>query len=106
MFGRMTSFLMADEALAVSDMLCFITWGEIDLVYIHGVWVSLRGSAGRGNVAVSSSSESSESHHVSIELPGFVQPLFPLSTSLSVREGGGSHHNGELLGYSSLEGIH
>ena len=38
----------------------------------------------------------------------FVEPLFPLPASLflTVREDSGSHHDGELLGYSSLEGIH
>ena len=39
--GRMASFFMADEALAISDVLSSIARGEIDLVYIHGVWVDL-----------------------------------------------------------------
>ena len=39
--GRMTSFLVADEAFAVPDMFRLIARGEIDFVYIHGVWVNL-----------------------------------------------------------------
>ena len=40
-FGRMTSFLVTDEAFAIPDMFRSIAWGEIDLVHIHGVWVNL-----------------------------------------------------------------
>ena len=39
--GRMTSFLVADEAFVVPDMFCPIARGEIDLVYVHSVWVDL-----------------------------------------------------------------
>ena len=39
--GRVASLFVADEALAVSDMFRFVAWGEIDLVYIHSVWVDL-----------------------------------------------------------------
>ena len=98
--------LCADEAFAIPDMLRLVARGEIDFVYIHGIWVDLRGSASWGNVAVSSSSKSSESYHISIELPGLVQPLFPFPSSLSVWESGSSHHDSELLGYSSLKGIY
>ena len=55
-FGRMTSFLVADEAFAISDMFRLIARGEIDFVYVHGVWVDLRGPESRRNIAVSSSS--------------------------------------------------
>ena len=40
-FGRMASFFMADEAFAIPDMFCFVAWGEIDFVNIHGAWVNL-----------------------------------------------------------------
>ena len=72
-------------------MLCPVAWREIDFVYVHSVGISLRGSASRRNVTVSSSSEFPESYHVPVELSGFVQPLFPFPTSLPIREGGGSH---------------
>ena len=39
--GGMASFFVADEALAISYVLSSVAWGEIDLVYIHGVWVDL-----------------------------------------------------------------
>ena len=39
--GRMASFLVADEAFAIPDMFRSIARGEIDFVYIHGVWVDL-----------------------------------------------------------------
>ena len=39
--GRMASFFVADEAFVIPDMFCFVAWGEIDLVDIHGVWVNL-----------------------------------------------------------------
>ena len=39
--GRMASFFVADEALAVSDVFRPVIWGEIDFVYIHSVWVDL-----------------------------------------------------------------
>ena len=96
---------MADEAFSVSDMFCPIARREIDFVYIHSVGISLRGSASWRNVTVSSSSEFPESYHVLVELPGLVQPLFPFPSSLPIREGGGSHHDSELLGYSLLKGV-
>ena len=85
-FGRMASFFVADEALAISDMLCSITRGEIDFVYVHGVRVDLWGSASWGNVTVPPSSKSSKSYHISIELPGLAQPLFPFPSGLSIWE--------------------
>ena len=97
---------MADEAFSVSDVLCPLARGEIDLVYIHGIWIRSRGSASWRDIAVPFSSEFPESYHISVEFPSFVKPLFPLPTSLSVRKGGGSHHDSELLGYSSLEGVY
>ena len=104
--GRVASLLVADEALLVSDMFCPIARGEIDFVYFHSIGICLRILASRQNVTVSSSSEFPESYYIPVELPGFVQPLFPFPSSLSIREGGSSHHDSKLLGYSSLEGIH
>ena len=106
MFRRMTSLLVADEAFSVSNMLCSFIRREIDLVYVHGVRVGSGGSPSRWDIAVSSSSEFPELYHVLVEFPSLVKPLFPLPTSLSVREGSGSHHDSKLLGYPSLEGIH
>ena len=97
---------MTDEAFSVPDVFCSFTRREIDLVYIHSIGVRLRGLAGWQDVAVPPSSEFPESYHVSVEFPGLIEPLFPLPTSLSIRKGSGSHHDGKLLGYSSLEGIH
>ena len=97
---------MADEAFSVSEVLCPFARGKIDPIYIHSVGIGVGGSASWWNVAVPSSSEFPESYHVLIEFPGFVQPLFPLPTSLPIREGGGGHHDSKLLGYSSLEGVH
>ena len=105
-FGGMASFFVADEALAISDMLCSIARGEIDFVHVHSVWVDLWVSAGWGNIAASSSSKSSESYHISVELPGLVQPLFPFPSCLSVGKSGSSHHDSKLLGYSSLKSIY
>ena len=102
----MASLLVAYEALSVSNVLSSFSRGETDLVYVHSIGVRLRGSLSRGNVAVSSSLEFPESYHISVEFPSFVKPLFPLPAGLSIREGGGSHHDSELLGYSSLEGIY
>ena len=104
--GRVASFLVANEALSVPNVLCSFTGREIDLVYVHCIGIWSRGSASRWNVAVSSTSEFPESYHVSVEFSGFIEPLFPLPTSLSIRKGSGSHHDGELLGYSSLEGVY
>ena len=38
---RMASFFVADEAFAVPDVFCPVAWGEVDLVYVHSVWVDL-----------------------------------------------------------------
>ena len=105
-FGQVTPFLVTDEALLVPNVRRPFTRGEIDLVYVHCIGIQSRGSASRGNVAVSPSSEFPKSYHVSVEFPSFVEPLFPLPISLSVWKGSGSHHDGQLLGYPSLEGIH
>ena len=106
MFGRVASLFVADEALSVPDVLCPFTRREIDLVYVHSIGIRLRGLASRWNVAVPSSLEFPELYHISVEFPSFVKPLFPPPTSLSIREGGGSHHDSELLGYSLLESIY
>ena len=66
-FGRVASLLVADEALAVSYVLCSFTGRVIDLVYVHGIRVWARGSAGWWDVAISSSSEFPELYHVSVE---------------------------------------
>ena len=39
--GGMASFFVADEALSIPDVFRFVAWREIDLVYLHGVWVNL-----------------------------------------------------------------
>ena len=106
MLGRVTSLLVADEAFSISDMLCPIARGEIDLVYIHGIGIWSRGPASWRDIAVSSSLEFPESYYISVELSSLVKPLFPLPIGLSVRKGSGSHHDSELLGYSSLEGVY
>ena len=107
-FGQVASLFVADEALAVSHVLHSLTGREIDFIYIHCVWVRASDSLSWWDVAVSSSSGFLKSYHVSVEFSCFVKPLFPFPASLflAVREGSGSHHDGELLGYSSLEGIH
>ena len=99
---------MADEALAVPNVLRSFTWREIDLVYVHSVWIGVGGSVSWQNIAVSPSLEFPESYHVVIELSCLVKPLFPLPTRLflPIREGSGSHHDSELLGHSSLEGVY
>ena len=97
---------MAYEAFSVPDVFCPLARGEIDFIYVHCVRIGSRGSASWRDVAVSSSSEFPKSYHVSVEFPSFIKPLFPLPTSLSIREGGGSHHDSELVGYSSLKGIY
>ena len=102
----MASFLVTDEALSVSDVLSSFTRRKVDFVYVHGIGVQSRGSASRQDVAIPSSSEFPELYHISVEFPSFVKPLFPPPAGLSVRKGGGSHHNSELLGYPSLEGIY
>ena len=105
-FRRVASLFVADEAFSVSDVLRSFARREIDFVYIHSIGIWSRGSASRQDVAVSPSSEFPKSYHVSVEFPSFIKPLFPLPTSLSIREGGSSHHDSELVGYPSLEGIH
>ena len=105
-FGRMAPLFVANEALLVPNVLRSFTGREIDLVYVHHIGIWSRGSASWRNVAISSSSEFPESYHVSVEFPSLVEPLLPSPTGLSIRKGGGSHHDSELLGYSLLEGIY
>ena len=104
--GQVASLFMANEAFSVPNMLCFLSWGEVDLIYIHSVGIRLGGSSGRRDVTVSSSLEFPELYHIPVEFSCLVKPLFPLPTSLSIWKGGGSHHDSELLGYSPLEGIY
>ena len=106
MCEQMTSLLVADEAFSISDVLRPFTRREIDFVYVHSIGIRSRGSASRRNVAVPSSSEFPKLYHISVEFPSLVKPLFPPPISLSIREGGSSHHDSKLLGYSSLEGIY
>ena len=102
----MASLLVTDEALSVPDVLSPFTRREVNLVHIHGIRIWSRGLASWWDVTVSSSSEFPKSYHISIEFPSLVKPLLPLPTSLSVREGSGSHHDSELLGHSPLEGVY
>ena len=81
---------MADEAFLVSDVLRPLARREIDLVYIHGIWIRSGGSASWRDIVVPFSLEFPELYHVLVEFPSFIKPLFPLPTSLSIREGGGS----------------
>ena len=108
MFGRVASLLVANEALAIPHVLHSFTGREIDLVYIHCIGIGASGSASRRDIAISPSSEFPKLYHISVKLSCFVKPLFPFPASpfLAVREGGGSHHDGELLGHPSLEGIY
>ena len=112
MFGQVASLLVTDEALVVPHVLHSFSGREIDLVNIHGVGVP-RGLGipcllGQWNTAAPSTSELSESYHISVELSCFVKPLFPSPASLflSFREGSGVHHDSKLVGYPLLEGIH
>ena len=105
-FGRVTSLLVADEALSVPDVLSSFTRRKVNLVYIHSIGIRTRGLASRRDVAVSSSSEFPESYYISVEFPSLIKPLFPPPTSLSIGEDGGSHHDSKLLGYSPLEGVY
>ena len=105
-FRRVASLLVADEAFSVPDVFCPFARREIDFIYVHCVGIRSRSSTSRRDVAVSPSSEFSKLYHVSVEFPSLIKPLFPLPTSLSIREGSGSHHDSELVGYSSLEGIY
>ena len=99
---------MANEALVVPDVLHSFTGREIDLVHINGIGIGVRGSASRRNIAVSPSLEFPELYHIAIELPCLVKLLLPPPTSifLSFWEGSSGHHDSELLGYSSLKGVH
>ena len=108
MLGQVASLLVTDEAFSIPNMLCSFAGREIDFVHVHGIGIRASSSLSWQDVTVSPSSEFPESYHISVKLSCFVEPLFPFPTSLflTVREGGGDHHNGELLGYSSLEGIH
>ena len=107
-FGQVASLLVGDEALLVSNVLSSFTRRVIDFIHVHSIGVGARGSASWWNVAVSPSLEFPKLYHVVVELSSFFKPLFPLPASLvlPVRGSGGGHHNGELLGYSSLEGIY
>ena len=107
----MTPNIVADEAFAVPHMLGSFSRREIDPVYLHSIGVPVRTChpwLGLLDVAVSSSSELPESYHISIELPGFIQPLLPFPSSLFLAHGksSGSHHSCQLVGDSSLEGVH
>ena len=106
MLGRMASLFVTNEALSVPDVLRFLTGREVDLINVHCVWIGTGSSASRQDIAISSSSEFPESYHIAIEFASFIEPLFPFPTSLSVREGSGSHHDSELLGYSLLECVY
>ena len=70
--GRVASFLVADEALSVSDVLCSFTGREINLVYVHSVGIRSRSSSSWWDVTVSSSLKFPKSYHVSVEFSGFV----------------------------------
>ena len=101
---------MANEALVVLHMFCSLSRRVVDLVYIHGVWISMVVShpwLGLLDVAVSSSSEPFQSYHILIELPGFIKPLLPFPSGLLLthREGNCGHHDSQLVGDSSLEGV-
>ena len=104
----MASFLVADEAFVVLHVLHSLTRREIDFVHIHGIGIGTRSSAGWQDLAISSSSELPKLYHVAVKFSSLVEPLFPFPTSLflTVRKGCGSHHNGKLLSYSSLEGVY
>ena len=103
---------MTDEAFGVPHVLCSFIRREIDPVYVHGIGVPGRpggsGSLSQQDVAVSPTPEFPESYHVSIKLSCFIQPLLPLPASLvlSFQEGGSGHHDGKLVGYSSLKGVY
>ena len=107
-FGQVASLLVADKALAVSDMLHFFTGREIDLVHVHGIGIWVRGSVSWRNITVSSSSEFPELYYVLVGLSCLVKPLLPLPAGpfLPIREGSSGHHDSELLGNPSLEGVH
>ena len=68
MFGQVASFLVADEAFAVSYMLHSFARREIDFAHVHGIGISSwsDGSSGlsQQDKAVSPSSEFPESYHI------------------------------------------
>ena len=110
-FGRVASLLVAHEALLVPHMLCSFTRRVIDFIYIHGIGVSgWSGSNGLSwqDVAVSPTWKFPELYHIPVELSCLVKPLFPFPTGLvlSFWEDSSSHHDGELVSYPSLKGIH
>ena len=106
-FGQVASLLVADEAFAVSDMLRSFTRRKIDFVYVHSVGVGVRSPVSWWNITVFPFSELPKSYHIAVKLSCLVKPLFllPPGLLLPIREGSGSHHDGKLLGYSSLEGV-
>ena len=108
MLGQMATLSVADEAFVVPHMLCSLLRGKVDLVNVHGVGVpsNILGWLGHGNITVSSTSELPESYHISVKLSCLIKPLFPFPGGLSVRRSHSSHHDSELVGYPSLEGIH
>ena len=103
---------MTDEAFVVSHMLRSFTGREIDLVDVHSIgvprWSSDPGCLSQWNEAVSPTLEFSELYHVSVELSCLIKPLFPFPAGfvLSFLESSSSHHDGKLVGYPSLKGIH
>ena len=102
---------MADEALVVPHILHSFTGREIDFIHVHCIRISRLGGSGVSgwwDVTVSSSLEFPKLYHISVKLSCLVKPLFPFPSSLflSIWEGSGGHHDSELVGYSSLEGIH
>ena len=107
-FGQVTSFLVANEAFVVPHVLCSFTGREIDFIHVHCVGVRTSGPVSWWDITVSSSLEFPELHHISVKLSCFVKQLFlfPTSLFLAGREGSGGHHDGKLLGYPSLEGVH
>ena len=111
-FGPVASLLVADEAFVVPHVFCSFTWGEVDLVYVHGIRVPGRlGSSsilGWQDITVSLTSKFPESYLVLVELSCLVEPLFPLPAGLvlSFWESGGSHHDSKLVGHPSLKGIY
>ena len=112
MLGQVASLLVADEALLVSHVLHSFTRREINPIHIHGVRVpgGLAGLSVLGwqDEAIPSALKLPKSYHVLVELSCLIGPLlpFPPGLFLSFWEGGGSHHDSELIGYPSLEGIH
>ena len=115
-FGGVASHFMTYEAFSVPWVLCLFCRGELyprgEGIYIHciGVWVSPSESHQLGllNVAVSSSSELSESYNIVVEFSCFIEPLLPFLSSLFLVHGKGScsHHSGQLVGNPSLKGVH